>query len=84
MFLAVQTRHIERQNFKDTKKVNAFIYTLVGVLTMVIPTWYVLDYTQLSSLIGGHIAVTIGFSSIGLLCQFFLFAPKTLPIFLSC
>ena len=84
LFLAIQTRHIKLQNFKDTKKVNAFIYTLVGVLTIIIPLWYVFDYTQLSSLIGGHIAVTIEYLSVGLLCQFFLFAPKTLPILIQC
>ena len=79
MFLAIQTRHVKLQNFKDTKKVNAYIFTTVIVLAVVLPMWYVLE-NSLNSLIGGHIALTVGFLSVGLFCQLFLFAPKTIPL----
>ena len=81
MFLAIQTRHIKLQHFKDTKKVNIFIFITVTVLAIALPVQYVFDHTQLSSLIGGHIAMTIAYLSVGLLCQLLMFASKTLPIF---
>ena len=81
MFLAIQTRHIKLQHFKDTKKVNIFIFITVTVLAIALPVQYVFDHTQLHSLIGGQIAVTIAYLSVGLLCQLLMFASKTLPIF---
>ena len=79
MFLAIQTRHV-KQNFKDTKKVNVYIFTTVTVLAVVLPLWYVFENTRVNSLIGGHIALTVGFLSVGALCELFLFAPKTIPL----
>ena len=83
MFLAIQTRHVKLQNFKDTKKVNAYIFTTVIVLAIVLPLWYVFD-TRVNSLIGGHIALTVGFLSVGVFCQLLLFAPKTIPLLCKC
>ena len=80
MFLAIQTRHIKRQNFKDTKKVNIFIFITVTVLATCLPMQHVFDYTQLNSLIGGQIAVTIAYLSVGVLCQLLMFVPKIFPI----
>ena len=80
MFLAIQTRRIKRQNFKDTKKVNVFIFITVTILATCLPLQYVFDYTQLNSLIGGHIAVTIAYLSVGVLCQLLMFVPKIFPI----
>ena len=80
MFLAIQTRHIKRQNFKDTKKVNIFIFITVAVLATCLPMQHVFDYTQLNSLIGGQIAVTIAYLSVGVLCQLLMFVPKIFPI----
>ena len=84
MFLAIQTRHVQLQNFKDTKKVNAYIFTTVFVLTIALPLWYVLGTTQVNSPIAGHIAVMVGFLSVGVFCQLFLFAPKTIPLLCKC
>ena len=80
MFLAIQTRHVKRHNFKDTKKVNAYIFTVVAIIAIAIPLWYILSQTQVRSELGGHIAWVIGYLSISILCQLFLFAPKTLPL----
>jgi len=79
MFLAIQTRHV-RQNFKDTKKVTAYVFTTVIVIAIGFPLWYVLENTQVNSLIGGHIVLMVGFLSVGVLCEFFLFAPETIPL----
>ena len=83
MFLAIQTRHV-RQNFKDTKKVTAYIFTTVTVIAIGLPLWCVLENTQVNSLIGGHIVLTVGFLSVGVLCKLFLFAPKTIPLLCEC
>ena len=84
MFLAIQTRHVKLQNFKDTKKVNVYIFTTVIVLSITIPFVYVLETTRVIPLIAGHIALTAGFLSVGVLCQLFLFAPKTIPLLCKC
>ena len=84
MFLAIQTRHVKLQNFKDTKKVNAYIFTTVIVLSITIPFVYVLETTRVIPLIAGHIALTAGFLSVGVLCQLFLFAPKTITLLCKC
>ena len=81
MFLAVQTRHIERCNFKDTKKVNAYIFTVVAIIAIAVPLWYIFSHTQVKSELGGHITAVITYLSIALLGQVFLFASKTLPLF---
>jgi len=80
MFLAIQTRHVKRSHFKDTKKVNAYIFTVVAIIAIAIPLWYILSQTQIRSELGGHIAWVVGYLSIAILCQLFLFAPKTLPL----
>ena len=81
MFLAIQTRHVQLQNFKDTKTVNAYIFTTVIVLAITLPLWYVFNNTRFNSLIVGHLAVMVGFLSVGVFCQLFLFVPKTIPLF---
>ena len=81
MFLAVQTRHIKRCNFKDTKKVNAYIFTVVAIIAIAVPLWYIFSHTQVKSELGGHITAVITYLSIALLGQVFLFASKTLPLF---
>ena len=81
MFLAVKTRHIKRCNFKDTKKVNAYIFTVVAINAIAVPLWYIFSYTQVKFQVGGHISSVIAYLSVAMLCQFFLFAPKTLPLF---
>lgn len=36
LFLAVQTRHIHKDNFKDTKKVNFFVFLVVVILAITV------------------------------------------------
>ena len=81
MFLAVQTRHVKRCNFKDTKKVNAYIFTVVAIIAFTLPLWYIFSYTQVKSELGGHIIFVIAYLSIAVFGQVFLFASKILPLF---
>ena len=73
VLLAVLTRKIGRQNFKDTKKVNAFIYLDFLVFYILFPV---------SMIITNHeIPVYLMFflvNQTAILCQVFLFLPKCL------
>ena len=72
--LAILTRKIRRQHFKDTKKVNIFIYLDIFLFYTLLP---------LSVIITNHeIQVYLRFlasNSTAILCQMFLFPPKVLP-----
>ena len=74
VLLAILTRKIRRQHFKDTKKVNAFIYLNVLITYTLLP---------LPLIITNHrIRVYLTFAaenSTAILCQMFLFLPKCLP-----
>ena len=78
IIIAVKTRKIHRENFKDTKKVNAFIFILLIVIYVINVQWLILR----------SIGVRKGYSSIPLhishvvvvvSCQALLFIPKILP-----
>ena len=77
LFLAVKTRKIQRENFKDTKKVNIYIFVTVLIVAMLIPVWFLLEGT--GNVIGTGIVIYIAFGATGLFCQVMLFAPKVLP-----
>ena len=77
LFLAIKTRKIQRENFKDTKKVNIYIFITVLIVAMLIPVWFLLEGT--GNVIGTGIVIYIAFGATGLFCQLMLFAPKVLP-----
>ena len=77
LFLAIKTRKIQRANFKDTKKVNIYIFITVLIVAILIPLWFFLKET--GNVIWTGVVIYTSFGVIGLLCQFFLFAPKVLP-----
>ncbi len=73
--LAIQTRKIKLINFKDTKKVNAYIFLIIITLCILMPMWYIVD-TVIGNDIGGHIMITTAFIAVGFLCQLFIFVPR--------
>jgi hypothetical protein len=77
LFLAIKTRKIQRENFKDTKKVNIYIFITVLIIAMLIPVWFLLEGT--GNVIGTGIVIYAAFGATGLFCQLMLFAPKVLP-----
>ena len=77
VFLAVKTRKIQRSNFKDTKKVNIYIFFTVMVIATLIPVWFLLRET--GNVIGTGVVIYIAFGATGLFCQLALFAPKVFP-----
>ena len=77
VLLSILTRNIRRKHFKDTKKVNAFIYLFI-VISLI-------DYPLSQFVTNREIQVYltfIGINSHAILCQTFLFLPKCLPLFL--
>ena len=74
--LAVMTRKISKENFKDTKKVNVYIFSLVLMIGTLCPIWYVLSKMNRSLSI---IVLVVGFGIAAFLCQLLLFVPKVAP-----
>ena len=77
MFLATQTRHIKKEHFKDTKKVNLFIF-LVTFFAITVPLWIIFHAMGIE--IGAHMCEWLVCFSVAMLCQLCLFTPKLLPL----
>ena len=74
VLLAILTRKIRRQHFKDTKKVNIFIYMNALISYILLPLSLIITNRD--------IQVYLTFAEINIhaiLCQMFLFLPKCLP-----
>jgi cytochrome bd-type quinol oxidase subunit 2 len=79
-FLAIQTRHIKRQHFKDTKKVNMFIFSVCLFYTLFISLWLILRPRTNT---GAYVCKCIANLMVATLCQAFLFFPKVIPAIYS-
>ena len=77
VFLAILTRKIRRQHFKDTKKVNAFIYLNVLITYTLIPLPLIITNREIRVYL-----IFAAENSTAILCQMFLFLPKCWPPFL--
>ena len=71
VFLAVQTRKIRRSNFKDTKKINTFIFATTITIAVFLPLKFITD-----NIVYEHICTTLTLLLIGLNCQLFIFVPQ--------
>ena len=80
VILAIMTRHIKNDMYKDTKKVNFFIFSVILVLAIAVPLQIV--FNDLSNHTIALVAEWLAFFSVPLLCQICLFVPKTLPLIL--
>ena len=76
-FLAIRTRKIRYNNFKDTKKINIFIVALVLILSFTIPLYIIL--VNLQNEPAANISLITGILFIPLASQLILFLPKILP-----
>ena len=77
VLLSVLTRNIRRKHFKDTKKVNTFIYLDILISYIVFSLSLIITNREIQV----YLAI-IGINSHAILCQMFLFLPKCLPPFL--
>jgi len=78
--LAIMTRKIRLRNFKDTKKVNMYIFLMVMIICILIPLWIILR--NAGNPTGSNLVIYLGFGATAFLCQLFLFVPKIVPPFL--
>ena len=77
--LAVMTRKVKIESFKDTKTVNAFIYTTAIVLGSFIPLSYILELgvSTTDTTTALSFSFTVFYTLVvAIACKAFLFAPK--------
>jgi len=79
-FLAFKTRKIRRRDFKDTKKVNIFVFMNILLICVVVPFWWVLRTVNDNS--SSVVVLYLGYGGTAALCQLLLFVPKVLPPFM--
>ena len=75
--LAYRTRRIKRENFKDTKKLNALIAGIIMTAIICTSIWGILRLVGLSQ--ASKTMANLGYIIIPILCQAFLFIPKIYP-----
>ena len=75
--LAYKTRKIRRKHFKDTKKVNIYIFMSILLICVAMPQWWVLRTNNFPA--ASLVIVFVGFGGNALLCQILLFIPKVVP-----
>ena len=78
LIVAVKTRKIRQAHFKDTKKVNAFLFLLVTIIFLTLAYWMIFrtigakkGYSDITLHVA-HIIIVVS-------CQGFLLVPKVLP-----
>ena len=81
LFLAIRTRKIEYENFKDTKKINIFIAIVFFVTAMGCSSVSILFLVE--NEIDGYVVLTVCLLILPTACQLVLFLPKILPTILS-
>ena len=78
LFLAIQTRRIKKTMFKDTKKVNLFVFMVIITLTTTITLWVLFSEVGIEN--GADISEWAGIFIVTTMCQLCLIIPKLLPL----
>ena len=76
-FLAFKTRKIRRKHFKDTKKVNIYLFMNILLICVLVPFWWVLR--TVNDPTSTVVVLYLGYGGIATLCQLLLFVPKVFP-----
>ena len=77
LILAYRTRKIKRGHFKDTKKINGLLVSLVVIGSICVPLWGIFYYVEMFQ--ASTYVATVGYTAIAIMCQVFLFVPKIWP-----
>lgn len=75
--VAIKTRKIRKMNFKDTKKVNAFIYLFLFMTVLIIGLWLIARNADMTTY--GQIGLFLGHVCMIVIVQGLLFIPKLYP-----
>ena len=78
LFLAIQTRHVHKDNFKDTKKVNFLV-----VVVLVITNSLEMVFVEAGIDIGADVMEWLANFAVATICQLCLFVPKTVPLLVN-
>ena len=78
LFFAIQTRRIKKNFYKDTKKVNTFVFLVIITLTTTIPLRVI--FSEIGIQTGADIAEWIGVCFVATACQLCVIVPKLLPL----
>ena len=73
--IAILTRKVHIDSFKDTKEVNAFVFSTVLCLCLWLPYLYVFVYLRRVG-VASYIFNVLAYFTIAFLCKVFLFIPK--------
>ena len=76
LVLAVMTRKIKIEIFRDTKEVNAFVFTTVFLIIVLISLSLILERETEISLYTTFILRELCLVLVAIVCKVFLFAPK--------
>ena len=77
--LAFKTRKIRRKHFKDTKKVNMYLFMTILVTFAMIPSWLTVRTNTVNDPVLNLVIINLGVTGYAILCQLLLFAPKVMP-----
>jgi hypothetical protein len=78
ILLAILTRKIKRGDFKDSKKINLLVATLILDVSIFVPLWFILRGLAAPNL--SRLAYNIATLIAAVLCQVLLLLPKTVPL----
>ena len=74
--LAIMTRKVKIESFRDTKEVNAFVFTTVFLIVVSIPLSLILQGTSDAALYSTFVLREVCLILVPVACKVFIFAPK--------
>lgn len=74
--LAIMTRKVKIESFRDTKEVNAFVFTTVFIIVVCIPLSLILQGTSDAALYSTFMLRELCLILVPIACKVFVFAPK--------
>ena len=81
VLLAVLTRNIKREEFKDSKKINMLVAALFFNLSIGVPLWLLLRV--LGEAVSSHVVHSVSTMTAAVLCLVFLVLSKIVPLMLQ-
>ena len=80
VLLAILTRKIKRDDYKDSKKINLLVAALILDVYTFAPLWFI--FQGMDALVFSRLMYNIGTLMAVVLCQVLLILPKTVPLVL--
>ena len=78
VLLAVLTRKIKRDDYKDSKKINILVAALILAACIIISLWFI--FQGIAAPVLSMLTYNVGTLIVAVLCQVLLILPKTVPL----